>query len=339
MKAERFEAITSRYPQLRITIVGDFCLDRYFDIDPARQETSIETGLPVHNVTRIRCQPGAAGTILNNLVALGIGVIRPVGFCGDDGEGWELRRALSLQPGIRMDGFLTTPERVTFSYSKPLVHRPGVPPEELSRLDVKNGSPTPPGVSNRIEENLRVALADSDGLIVMDQVDLTGTGVVSGSWVPRLDALIHDVRPGLVAIADSRRTLRDFPPLIFKMNAAELAALLGIPADSSIESIRDQAIRLARRNRHPVFVTLAQRGMVGAHPDGTTAHVPALPVRGSIDIVGAGDSVTANLCAALAAGASLSEAMELAMAAASIVIHQLGTTGTASVAQIREHLA
>jgi hypothetical protein len=30
--------------------------------------------------------------------------------------------------------------------------------------------------------------------------------------------------------------------------------------------------------------------------------------------------------------------MELAMAAASIVIHQLGTTGTASVAQIREQI-
>jgi bifunctional ADP-heptose synthase (sugar kinase/adenylyltransferase) len=38
----------------------------------------------------------------------------------------------------------------------------------------------------------------------------------------------------------------------------------------------------------------------------------------------------------LAAGASLREAIELANAAASIVIHQLGTTGTASVAQLSE---
>ena len=47
--------------------------------------------------------------------------------------------------------------------------------------------------------------------------------------------------------------------------------------------------------------------------------------------MGAGDAVTANLAAALAAGASPREAMELAMAAASLVIHQLGTTGTASI--------
>jgi bifunctional ADP-heptose synthase (sugar kinase/adenylyltransferase) len=54
--------------------------------------------------------------------------------------------------------------------------------------------------------------------------------------------------------------------------------------------------------------------------------------------VGAGDAVTANLACALAAGAGLREAIELANAAASIVIHQLGTTGTASVAQIGELL-
>jgi bifunctional ADP-heptose synthase (sugar kinase/adenylyltransferase) len=51
--------------------------------------------------------------------------------------------------------------------------------------------------------------------------------------------------------------------------------------------------------------------------------------------VGAGDCVTANLAAALAAGASLREALQLANAAASVVVHKLGTTGTASVAEIK----
>ncbi len=49
---------------------------------------------------RIRAQPGAAGTILNNLVALGVGRIVPVGFCGDDGEGFELRRGLAALPCV-----------------------------------------------------------------------------------------------------------------------------------------------------------------------------------------------------------------------------------------------
>ena len=81
---ERFEDLTAGYAKLRIAVLGDFCLDRYLEIDPARQEMSIETGLPVHNVVRVRAQPGAAGTILNKLVALGVGTLHPVGFCGVD---------------------------------------------------------------------------------------------------------------------------------------------------------------------------------------------------------------------------------------------------------------
>jgi bifunctional ADP-heptose synthase (sugar kinase/adenylyltransferase) len=84
---------------------------------------------------------------------------------------------------------------------------------------------------------------------------------------------------------------------------------------------------------------LAERGIVGAFPGHNPDYVPAYPVRGPIDVVGAGDAVTANLAAALAAGASPREAMELAMAAASLVIHQLDTTGTASIRQIGSLLA
>ena len=95
MTPDRFDQITHEFERLCLAVVGDFCLDRYLEIDPARAEISIETGLPVHNVVRVRSQPGAAGTILNNLVALGVGEILPVGFCGHDGEGYELPSAPS----------------------------------------------------------------------------------------------------------------------------------------------------------------------------------------------------------------------------------------------------
>ena len=62
-------------------------------------------------------------------------------------------------------------------------------------------------------------------------------------------------------------------------------------------------------------MTLAERGIIGALPSGEVAQVPALPLRGPIDIVGAGDSVTANLTAAVAAGATLREALEMALVA------------------------
>ena len=88
MDSARLNAIAKRYSDLRIAVLGDFCLDRYLEIDPSKQETSLETGLPVHNVVNVRAQAGGAGTIVNNLVALGVGTILPVGLVGEDGEGF-----------------------------------------------------------------------------------------------------------------------------------------------------------------------------------------------------------------------------------------------------------
>lgn len=338
MTPERFQEISAQYSDLRIAIVGDFCLDRYLEIDPARQEISIETGLPVHNVTNVRSQPGAAGTILNNMVALGVGEIYPVGFCGEDGEGYELRRSLLARRGVKLDYFVETDLRRTFTYCKPLVMTPGKAPVELNRLDSKNWSATPAAIEDALIVALRKHSADADAIIALDQVDMPDTGVVTR----RVRAALGEIsaaRPERLVLADSRQGLAGWPAVGLKMNAAELGALLGGAAPTSIEAVRSQAAELARRQARPVFVTLSERGIVGAEADGTAAHIPSLPVRGPIDIVGAGDSVTANLTSALAAGANQTEAMELAMAAANEVVHQLGTTGTANPAQLRARLA
>lgn len=337
MTPERFQAVTSRYPSLRIAVVGDFCLDRYLEIDPARAEISIETGLPVHNVVRVRAQPGGAGTIVNNLVALGIGEIQAVGFSGDDGEGYELRRELAALPGVKLDHFVTTPDRVTFTYAKPLVMAPGQVPLELSRLDVKNWTPTPTAIESRLTASLQEIAPTLDALIVLDQVDEAGTGAVTAGLLRALGE-IAAANPRLPVIADSRQSLRGWPPVSFKMNAAELASLLSRDEVLSLDDVAATAAEFAARNGRPVFVTLSERGMIAVDSHGSVDHVAALPVRGPIDIVGAGDSVTANLAAALAGGASLREASELAAIASSLVIHQLGTTGTASVRELAELL-
>ena len=335
MNLSRFQEISARYAGLRIAIVGDFCLDRYLEIDPARQEISIETGLPVHNVVNVRSQPGAAGTILNNLVALGVGEIYPVGFCGEDGEGYELRRSLLARRGVKLDHFIETDLRRTFTYCKPLVMTPGKAPVELNRLDSKNWSPTPSLLQGRLIDCVARVATEVDAMILMDQVDLPETGVVTPKVLEAIGVLVKEL-PELLILADSRRGLRGYPPVCFKMNAAELSSLSGSKHDLSLEELQQTAAALARQHDHHVFVTLAERGIVCACPWTEPYHIPALPVRGEIDIVGAGDSVTANLTSALAAGATLREASEIAMLASSIVIHQLGTTGTASVPQIAE---
>jgi bifunctional ADP-heptose synthase (sugar kinase/adenylyltransferase) len=366
MTPRRLQEIAASYPKLRIALVGDICVDRYFEIDPGLQEISIETNLPVHNVVRVRCQPGGAGTILNNLVALGVGEIYPAAIIGKDGEGYELRRALesvgkrgeneitdentqnravggraSPRAAVRtahvqMDWIVESAERHTFTYSKPLVMHKNRAPEELNRLDTKNWTPTPMHLQERVVEAVRRLADQMDAMILLDQVDIPETGVVTQRVLNAVRE-VAERNPNLLILADSRRSLRGFPAVSFKMNAAEIGLFFNAPGALPVEEIQAKALSLAKQNGKHVFVTMSERGIVGAH-GGQVEMVPALPVRGEIDIVGAGDAVTANLTAALTAGASLRETLEIAQLAASVVVHQLGTTGTASVEQMSELL-
>src|SRR6266550_700659 len=105
------ELILERLPHLTIGVLGDLFLDRYLDLDAGLTEPSIETGLDAYQVVRVRSYAGAAGTIVNNLVALGVGRVVPVAVIGDDGEGYELRQALGKMPAVDPIAVLTAPGR------------------------------------------------------------------------------------------------------------------------------------------------------------------------------------------------------------------------------------
>lgn len=233
---------------------------------------------------------------------------------------------------MSLEHLITSSARVTPVYCKPLLIEDGRPPRELNRLDTKNWTPTPDDLQRELADRVVDLAKRLDVLLVLDQVELPETGVVTRRVCEAAHAALK-VKSGLRVLADCRRGLQHYPPIGFKMNAAELGHMTRSTA-TDLEDVKRHAALLAQSTGHPVFVTLEVCGIVGATPGGRPEHVIAHPVRGPIDIVGAGDAVTANLAAGLAAGADVREAMELAMAAASIVIHQLGTTGTASISQI-----
>src|SRR5512134_2719495 len=105
----KLEQILNAEPRLRIGVVGDLFLDRYLDIDAALTEPSLETGLDAYQVTAVRSYPGAAGTVINNLAALGVGRIVPITIIGDDGEGYELRQALWRIPAVEETHVIVAP--------------------------------------------------------------------------------------------------------------------------------------------------------------------------------------------------------------------------------------
>ena len=330
MKPGRFNELTKAYANLRVAVVGDFCLDRYLEIDPARSEVSIETGLEVYNVVNVRSQPGGSGTILNNLEALGCGHLFPVGFAGEDGEGYELTRSLAQAQGVDLRHFFQTSDRRTFTYCKPLVLAKGASPRELNRLDSKNLTPTPALVQERLAKSISELAGEVDAMVLLEQVDMADTGVLAGQVFDALGQAQKDY-PKLLILADSRRGFAHFPNVALKINRDEFTSMTGVSIDQSVDALGQAIEKLANDRGQAVFVSLSEEGILGALPGIAAEHVAGLPCRGEIDIVGAGDAVMANLALALASGATAVEAMRLAMAAASVVIHQLGTTGVASI--------
>jgi bifunctional ADP-heptose synthase (sugar kinase/adenylyltransferase) len=326
----RLDQLLDRFRRLRIAVCGDFFLDKYLLIDPALAEVSIETGLTAHQVTALRCQAGAAGTVCNNLAALGVGRIEAVGYRGPDGEGFELRRALRA---IRVSTTLLTEAagRLTPTYTKPLVQHPGEPPTELERLDHKNRTPTPPEVEQRVIESIEIAASRCDALVIADQVEEPNHGVITDR-VRDLLAELGRVAPELVILTDSRRRIGRFRQVSVKPNVSEAQAGFGLLVDP--ETLASSVSRLIGR---PAFVTLGSEGAVAAIGD-EVSRVPGVPVPEPLDICGAGDSFCAGSVCALAAGASPAEAAQVGCLVASLTVQQIGTTGTATPAQVRRRL-
>ncbi len=333
----RLRHLLRSFADLRIGVVGDFFLDAYYDCDPRLDERSLETGRTCYQVVRTRRQAGAAGTVAANLAALGVGTVEAVGFCGDDGEGFELRRAMKGL-GLHLDGFFSRPDRFTPTYGKPCYvdsARPGLPVrEELERLDTKNRRPTPRDLQDQLIAHLKEQLPTWHGVVLLDQVSEPGCGVLTAR-VRRFLAEQARQRPDQIFLADSRQLIGLFRQVMIKPNQFEAARALGSTSrrPPSLRTSTAHAQALSRRSRRPVFLTLGERGMLVAQGN-PVEHIAAFRVAGPIDPVGAGDSTSAALVAALSAGAELGEAALIANLTASITIQQLGTTGTASPTQI-----
>ena len=168
--------------QRRIAVVGDFFLDKYLDVDPALAEASLETGKTAHQVVAVRHSPGAAGTVVSNLAALGAGTLHAIGFTGDDGESYDLRKDLAALGCSTDQLHLRSAERMTPTYLKPRdMTDPGLAGEH-SRYDNKNRTPDRPrGRSDRIIAALDALLPQMDAVIAMDQVEEAG----SAAWSRR----------------------------------------------------------------------------------------------------------------------------------------------------------
>lgn len=336
MNRERLDEILFRYPSLRIAVVGDYFLDRYWDIDEQLDEPSIETGLTAYQTVRCRCAPGAAGTVVNNLVALGVGTVYAIGFTGRDGEGYELRKELQ-KIGVELQYLFECPSRSTPCYTKPL--RNG---KELNRFDTKNRAATPPDVEDVLIAAVRELAERVDAVMIMDQVSEENCGAVTEKVRKELIRLAEKPKSP-VMYADSRERIGLYQKMFVKCNEKELLQVFGLPLTEglSFDELGNYAQKLSERTEKTVFVTMGEAGQLVVNPHfnvPSVCRVPAMEVSGEIDTCGAGDAASSGIVASLCAGADTVEASFIGNLVSSITIQQLGQTGTASREQIRSSL-
>lgn len=320
----------------KIVVFGDYALDKYLYIDPERDEPSAETGMPAYQVHRKFLAAGVGGTITNNLRALGAQVIC-IGIVGDDGEGFELIRELN-KIGADTTYMVREDSMCTSTYTKPMRKGEDGIYCEMNRLDFRNFSEPPVSTQEQVVANLKAVLPNADAVLITDQFYQRNMGVVTDSVRDTLASLAK-AYPDKIFYADSRSFMEEFHNMIVKCNNLELFSKFsggeGNPED--LEQILQKGKEVYEKNRDPLYVTRGADGIVVFGEE--VEMVPAFRVEGEIDICGAGDATNAGIVLGLTLGLSMAEAALLGCCVSSITIQQIGTTGTASVAQVTECLS
>lgn len=328
------EQTLQKIPNKKIAVIGDFFLDNYLIIDPDLAEISLETGKTANQVIQIKHSPGAAGSVTSNLSTIGVGQIFAIGAIGEDGAGYDLTRDLEK---TRVDSryLVRSADMFTPTYTKPMKKFPDRL-EEQERLDIKNRKEIHPKIEEQILANLDACFAKLEGIIIADQVEEPNCGVITEKVRSRLIELGEEF-PEKVVFADSRARINRFSNIIIKPNKFEAYFALNGKRSSEISrsDVEKIGLKLTQKTKRPVIITLENEGALVFHQD-QISHIPGIPVTGEIDTVGAGDSFSAGFVSARCCGTAIDEAAYVGNVVASITITKIGTTGTATPAEIRQ---
>jgi ribokinase len=200
------------------------------------------------------------------------------------------------------------------------------------------------------DNSIAVAPGAGAGLSVRQvqaaQATIAGSRLVMASCEVPLEATLAAFR---TARAHGVRTLLNPAPAqplpdellaltdVLTPNETELLALAGLPSGAACDAA---ATALLRRGVGAVVATLGSAGCRLWGADGAAHAVAGWRMEAVADTVGAGDTFTGSLAAALARGEALRDAMACANAAAALSVTAHGaTTGMPTLAATRELLA
>ena len=304
---ERLLALLDTAATRRVAVVGDAMLDVYLRGDVER--ISPEAPVPVVRVLDRRYALGGAGNVAQNVRAVGARC-ELVAAIGDDPGG---RQLCSMLGAIDADvASLVTVDRPTTTKTR-IVARS----QQVVRVDEEVDADLDGQEVERLLAALRAAADRADALVLEDYN--------KGVLVPRVIELALSVarerRIPVVVDPKYRNFFLYRGATIFKPNRRELEAALG--ADVDLEHPEALPATFNRLGVEHLLLTLGERGMALISAGGEIKRIPTV-AREVYDVVGAGDTVTAYLALALAAGGSAAEAAIIANFAAGVEVGKLG---------------
>ncbi|MFJ5862287.1 D-glycero-beta-D-manno-heptose 1-phosphate adenylyltransferase [Pseudarthrobacter sp. NPDC092439] len=311
-----------------ILVIGDVILDGWWS--GSIERLCREAPAPVVDLQARESVPGGAANTAMNLAALGARVA-VAGIIGTDDAGTELRRQL-LAAGIDVRHLYAHPDMVTTT--KIRISSGG---QVMLRLD-DSARTVPAAALGALAGAVRAAVVRKAAVLVCDY----GTGVlaepVRNSMVAALEG--DSGRPLVVVDAHDPRPWALLQPDLVTPNAQETARLLerrlpdGPDRADAVGAEADAL--LAATGARAVVATLDRDGTVLLTPGGAAHRTWARPAAEK-QASGAGDTFVAALTLARSAGLPLTASLDLAQAAADVVVHQPGTS-VCSTAQLSRYL-
>ena len=330
------KTVLNNISNIRLTVIGDACLDIYWWADMQKSELSRET--PHHNLPVVKeaLSPGAAGNVAVNAKAIGCSSVRLVSLIGEDWRSQAFIKELQNRQ-ILTDSLIASSDYLTPTYIKPLRSGYGGVVFEDPRIDFAPFTEASDLLQDQLIKAIGEAAQASDVICVSDQL---AYGCITSRVREKICSLSAS---GVPVFVDSRDRVELFHDVIVKPNALEgwhaIKHTHGVsfPEKPTINDYREIAKHLSDKNNAPVCLTLGPDGCLWSDTGADSrsqVYVPAFKEDTEIDIVGAGDAFIASASAALAAKASVHQALQFASLVSNIIIHKLQTTGSASPEEI-----
>ncbi|SOD39966.1 D-glycero-beta-D-manno-heptose 1-phosphate adenylyltransferase [Nitrosovibrio sp. Nv4] len=309
-------AIINRFGGLKVLVIGDAMLDVY--MDGSANRICREAPVPIVDIKEVKAMPGGAANTAVNLAELGAEV-HYLSAVGCDREAELLKDTLT---GHGLDISLIICDQARRTITKQRV-------TAGSQLLVRFDSGTTDAVCGEYEQQIIEALKEKfhevDAVVVSDY----GYGIMTDKVIDALGALQGKRENILVIDAKSLDKYSCVGATVAKPNYQELVTLLAITEPAAIghrsEQIKLHGQKLLKKTGTKyVAATIDIEGALlfqhGKEPYRTFSK----PVENT-KAAGAGDTYVSALTLALAGGASIEVAGEIAKSAAVVILQKSGT--------------